>query len=255
MQRKILYGFLLLGSMSLILAMQQDPEPSPKQIIQKAEKQLQGKSSKGKITIKTVRPSWSNEMTVTMWSLGDEYAMTLINEPVKNKGIATLKRGREVWMWNPRIESLTKLPPSMMSQSWMGTDFSNDDLVSQSSMVDDYDQQLAEDSTLLGRKCWHLVLTPKPDATVIWGQLDIWIDQENYMQLLTRFYDEDQELVNTLKATKVGKLGDRTLPTVLEMIPATKEGHKTVMEYQELAFDVDLKEAFFTPRNMKTLRP
>jgi len=226
-----------------------------KEIVRKADEMNRGKSSKSEVTIKIVRPKWSREMTMKTWSLGTDYSMTLVTSPAKEKGMGFLKRGKEVWNWVPRVEKLIKLPPSMMMQSWMGTDFTNDDLVKQSSIVDDYDHKIVGDSTIEDRKCWKIEMIPHEDAAVVWGKVEVWIDQKDYIQMKVKSFDEDGFLVNTLNASQVKEMGGRVMATHLEMIPADKDGHKTIFIQNSIEFDVDdLDESFFTPQNMKRLR-
>jgi negative regulator of sigma E activity len=181
--------------------------------------------------------------------------MTLVTSPAKEKGIGFLKREKEVWNWVPSVEKLIKLPPSMMMQSWMGTDFTNDDLVKQSSIVDDYDHKILGDSTIEGRKCWKIEMIPHEDAAVVWGKVVVWIDQQDYVQMKVKSYDEDGFLVSTLNASEVKNLGGRIMATRLEMIPADKEGHKTVFIQNSMEFDLEeLNPDFFTPQNLKRIR-
>lgn len=229
---------------------------SARDIIAKAEAQANGTSSYGEVTIQIVRPKWTREMSMKTWSLGTSHSMTIITEPAKDRGTGFLKRHKEVWNWVPSIDKLIKLPPSMMAQSWMGTDFNNDDLVNQSSILDDYTHELKSDSTIEGHLCWKIVLRPKPDAVVVWGKLELWIDKINYIQLKVKSFDEDFELVNTLNASEVKSMGGRVMATRLEMIPAHQPGHKTVMIQKSAQFDLPgIDESFFTPQNMKKQRP
>jgi outer membrane lipoprotein-sorting protein len=227
---------------------------SSKEILHRSEQQMRGESSYLEMTLQIVRPSWSREMKMKSWSKGDEFGMTLITAPAKEKGTVFLKRDKEVWNWVPRIDRTIKLPPSMMSQSWMGTDFTNDDLVRQSSMVDDYEHQIAGDSVLEGRECWKLILTPKEGAPVVWGKLHLWIDKKDFLQLRSEAFDEDNYLVNIMQASEIKTIGGRLMPTKLEMIPAEEEGHKTVMIYDDAQFDQPIEEQFFSTMNMKRLR-
>ncbi|MGB0429901.1 MAG: outer membrane lipoprotein-sorting protein [Bacteroidia bacterium] len=226
-----------------------------KEIIKKADEKNRGKSSKGEVTLIIERPKWSREMKMKTWSFGSDYSLTLVTSPAKEKGMGFLKRQKEVWNWVPRVEKLIKLPPSMMMQSWMGTDFTNDDLVKQSSIVNDYDHKILGDSTIEGRKCWKIEMIPHDDATVVWGKVEVWIDQKDYIQMKVKSYDEDAFLVNTLNASEVKTLGGRVMATRLEMIPADKDGHKTVFIQNSMEFDLDdLDESFFTPQNLKRIR-
>lgn len=238
-----------------LMAMQGNP-PNAKEIIRKADEQNRGTSSRGEVTIQIERPRWSREMKMKTWSLGTDYSLTIVTSPAKEKGMGFLKRGKEVWNWLPSVEKLIKLPPSMMMQSWMGTDFTNDDLVKQSSIVDDYDHKILGDSTIEGRKCWKIEMIPHEDAAVVWGKVVVWVDQKDYIQLKVKSFDEDGFLVNTLNAYDVKTMDGRVIATRLEMIPADKEGHKTYFIQNSMEFDVEgLDENFFTPQNMKRIRP
>lgn len=224
------------------------------EIIEKAEKKLRGESSHTKITVKIIRPKWSREMTLEGWSLGNDYSLSIVRSPAKEAGTVFLKRKNEVYNYVPTIERTIKLPPSMMMQNWMGTDLTNDDLVRETSMVEDYDATLVGEETIDGRDCYKLELIPKPDAAVVWGRVVIWIDKQEFLQLKIEFYDEDDYLINTFLGKDIKELGGRMLTSTFEVIPAEKEGHKTVMMYDAIEFNVDLEPSFFTTQNMRKIR-
>ena len=133
------------------------------------------------MAIKIIRPKWKKEMVMKGWSIGDEYFVSLVLSPAKEKGTVFLKRGNEVWNYIPSIERTIKLPPSMMMQNWMGTDFTNDDLVQRSSVTNDYSNSIIGEQTIDGLDCWIIELIPKEDAPVVWGKLIMWIDKNDYM--------------------------------------------------------------------------
>lgn len=214
---------------------------------------MRGNTSQAQITIQTVRPTWSREMTVKTWIKGTDLAMILIQSPAKDKGIVYLKRKKEVWNWMPALEKIIKLPPSMMSQSWMGTDFTNDDLVKESSIVNDYIHSIVGDTLIAGRNCYQIQMLPKPEAAVVWGRLLVSIDKKDFLELHTRFYDEDGSLVNTMNASDIKTMDGRLIPTRFEMLPAEKPGQKTVMIYNAIQFNRPLEDGFFTTEKMKTL--
>ena len=223
-----------------------------KEIIKKSEELMRGTESvRSEMSIKVVRPKWERTMKLKSWAKGDDYSMILMTAPDREKGIVFLKRKKEIWNWRPSIERMIKLPPSMMSQSWMGTDLSNDDLVKQSSIIDDYHQKIMKDSTIDGRLCWKIQLTPKEDADVIWGKINIWIDKKKFFQMRTEMYDEDEILVNVMQSSDVKKFGDKEIPSKMEIIPVEKKGQKTIMTYDVLVFDEDRSDSFFTIQNMK----
>jgi outer membrane lipoprotein-sorting protein len=223
-------------------------------IVRKADEKVRGKTSIADMSITTVRPKWTRSMEVKAWTKGTELALILIKSPAKEKGTAFLKRKKEVWNWLPALERTIKLPPSMMSQSWMGTDFTNDDLVKESSMVEDYDQKLIGSEKQGERDCYKIELIPKPDAAVVWGKIILWIDKKDYLQLRAEFYDEFGELVQTMIGSDVKMLGGKLLPAHLEMTPAGKKGHKTEIVYKLLEFDKPLADSFFTTENMTKIK-
>lgn len=225
-----------------------------KEVMDAADKRLRGESSMSVMTMRIVRPEWTREVSLTSWSKGDELALILITAPASEKGQATLKRYKEIWSWQPSIDRIIKLPPSMMSQSWMGSDFTNDDLVKESSVVDDYTQKFGQDSTIDGRACWKVLLTPTEDAAVVWGLVIAFVDKQDYMQMRTEFYDEDGYLVNTMMGKEPKMLGGKLLPSKMVMIPAEEEGRRTEIIYHDLQFDVDLSEDKFSIQSMKRLR-
>lgn len=225
-----------------------------KSIMKKADDKVRGITSYSSITIQILRPNWSREMKIRTWTKGNDMAMVLVTEPAKDRGIVYLKRKKEVWNWIPSIERTIKLPPSMMSQSWMGTDFTNDDLVKEASLVEDYIHNIAGDTSIDGMPSWKIQLTPKPEAAVVWGRIFIIIDKKDYLMLYGEYYDEEGELINILKASDVKMLGDRMLPARMEMVPASKRNNKTVFIYNAIQFDKPIDDNFFTTQNMPRVK-
>lgn len=225
------------------------------EIVKKADEKARGvSSSQGEMKMTIVRPTWSREISIKSWTKGKEYSLMLITAPARDKGAAFLKRDKEIWNWQPTIDRAIKLPPSMMMQSWMGSDFTNDDLVRESSVVIDYTHELIGEESVEGYDCYKIELTPKPEAPVVWGKVITWISKDEYLQLKTEFYDEDGYLVNTMLGKEVRTIGGRLLPTRLEMIPAEEEGKMTVVEQIDIVFDEPISESFFSIQNMKRVR-
>ncbi|HHC80660.1 MAG TPA: outer membrane lipoprotein-sorting protein [Flavobacteriia bacterium] len=224
------------------------------EIVNKSDKIARGTTSYAEVKITVVRPKWSKDMNLKIWSKGADYSVSLVTSPAKEKGSVFLKRKTEVWNYIPSIERTIKLPPSMMMQNWMGTDMTNDDLVKQSSIVVDYTHKIIGTEKVIGLDCWKLELTPKEDAAVVWGKIIMWIDKTDYMQLKIEFYDEDAFLVNKLIAYHPKKFGNRTLPSKIEYIPVDKKGQKTVIEYLVWKFDLSIPDTYFTSNYMKRLR-
>ena len=225
------------------------------QILKNSEQKIQGiKSSYQEMMIKIVRPKWSKEMTMKGWSIGEDYFTSVVLSPAKEKGTVFLKRENEVWNYIPSIERTIKLPPSMMMQNWMGTDFTNDDLVQRSSITDDYTNTIIGNEIIDGLDCWIIELIPNEDAAVVWGKLMMWIDKRDYMQLKTQFFDEYDEMISIMTGKAIKSFDGKKLPAIIEFVPLDKEGNKTIVERLVWKFDIDINERYFLPNYMKNLR-
>ncbi|MDX1686293.1 MAG: outer membrane lipoprotein-sorting protein [Saprospiraceae bacterium] len=224
------------------------------EIIRRSDKKLRGEQSYAELKMTIVRPDWERTMGIKSWSMGEKYAVIYITSPARDRGTAFLKRDNEIWNWQPKINRSIKLPPSMMMQSWMGSDFTNDDLVKESSIVSDYSHELIGKEEVEGRMCYKIKLTPKPSADVVWGSINTWIDVEDYMQLKTEFYDEDGYLINTMRGSDIETLGGKKLPSKLVITPEEEEGHKTIVEYKMIDFDPEIDPSFFSIQSMKRIR-
>ncbi|WP_422360226.1 outer membrane lipoprotein-sorting protein [Reichenbachiella sp.] len=226
----------------------------PKDIIQKSLDKVNGKSSQGEMEMTIVRPRYTRTMTMKSWSLGREYFLIYITGPARDKGQVFLKRQTDMWNWIPNISRMIKLPPSMMGQNWMGSDFTNDDLVKMNSLVDDYTHKMLGERKVDGIDCYQIEMIPKPNSSVVWGKINIWIGKDEYYQMKTEYYDEDFELVSTMEASEITQFDDRKLPAKMVMTPVNKPGNQTIMVNRNLKFNTDLKESFFSQQNMKRVR-
>ena len=225
------------------------------EIIRKADEKFNGELSGYSVMSMTiVRPTWQRTVEFKSWSLEDDYALTLITAPAREKGQTFLKRGNEMWSWNPAISRLIKLPPSMMSQGWMGSDYTNDDILRESSVVNDYTHSVEGEEEIDGRLCHKIKLLAKDDADVLWGHQVWWVDKKEFIVLKAELYDEDGYLVRTERGTGLKTMDGRFIPSVIELVPAEEEGNKTVLKILEVKFNIELEESFFSQQNMKTIR-
>lgn len=228
---------------------------SATEIVRRADEKFNGeKSSVMVMSMTIVRPSWQRTVDFKNWSLGKDYALTLILTPAKDAGQTFLKRGSEMWSWNPSINRLIKLPPSMMSQGWMGSDYTNDDILKESSVVNDYKHEISGEEKIDGHDCYIIKMKPKEDAAVIWGQQIRWIDKNEFLVLKAELYDDDGILVRTEKGTDIKIMDGRTIQTRMELLPADEPGNKTIVTIQEIKFNIPLQESFFSQQSMKNVR-
>lgn len=250
MKRKLFISGLLLF-MGIYALYSQDA----REIIKKADEKMQGEeTSNSTMTMKIIRPTWERDVTFKSWTKGGDYSLALVTAPPKESGQTFLKRENEMWNWNPTINRLIKLPPSMMSQGWMGSDFSNDDLLKESSIVVDYTHKITGSETIDGRDCYIIELLPHEDAAVVWGKIIKWISKEDFLQLKSEYYDEDDYLVKTETAYDIKTMDGRLIPSRFELIPEEEEGHKTVVILNEIQFNKPIDDSFFSQQNMKRIR-
>ena len=254
MEKKVILSVFTILLMGFGFMSFDTTEPTAKEIIEKMDSKFRGQSSKATMTMKIVRPKWNRTMKMKSWTKGDDYSLILVTSPARDKGVTSLKRKNEMWQWQPSIGRVIKLLPSMMSQSWMGSDFTNDDLSNQSSIIVDYDHKKLGKIKLYDRECYMIELKPKPDAPVVWGKILVWVDTKDYLQLKTEFFDEDNMLVNTMRGTEIKTMNGRTVTTRMDIIPADEPGNKTIMIYNDIQFDVKLSDSFFSVQNMKKVR-
>ncbi|CAM3625048.1 hypothetical protein VA7868_02492 [Vibrio aerogenes CECT 7868] len=227
---------------------------SATQIVDKSDRQMQGESSYSVATMRIVRPDWTRSMTMKSWTKGRDYALVLVTAPAKDKGSASLKRFREMWNWVPAIDRVIKIAPSMLSQSWMGSDFTHDDLINQSSIVVDYRHKLVTQELFDGEMTYVIDAIAKPDSPVVWSRIRLWISTQTYLQRKVEFFDEFEALINTMKTFDIRKMGGRMVASRMEMYPADKPGYKTEFITHEAQFDFAVEDNFFSLSQMKSLR-
>jgi outer membrane lipoprotein-sorting protein len=228
---------------------------SATEIIRKADEKFNGeKSSIMVMSMTIIRPAWQRTVEFKNWALGREYAMTLITAPAKDANQTFLKRGKEMWSWNPAISRLIKLPPSMMSQGWMGSDYTNDDILKESSVVNDYTHEIIGEEIIGGRLCYKIKMVAKEDAAVVWGSQLRWIDKKEFLVMKTELYDEEGTLIRTETGSEIKEMDGRTIPSRIELIPAGEPGNKTIVDIKDIKFNVQIPESFFSQQNMKNIR-
>jgi outer membrane lipoprotein-sorting protein len=251
MKKLIIFGLIAINA--TIYAFQTG-ESNALEIIRKSEAIFRSASSYSEMSLAIIRPDWKRTIEMKAWSKGTKYSLILITAPARDKGVAFLKRDKEIWNWQPSIDRTIKMPPSMMMQSWMGSDFTNDDLVKESSMVTDYTHSVIGEATVLGRKCWKIQLDPKEEAAVVWGKIITYIDQKDYLQLKSELYDEDGYLVNLYEGSDIVQMGGKTITSKLTITPVEEDGHHTVITYKKIEFDKQISDGFFTIQQMKRVR-
>lgn len=227
---------------------------TPKEIVDRVDRLLRGASSKGDLTMNVTTRQWKRSLDLRIWSLGTDYALVRVLSPQKEAGTATLKVKNDVWNYLPRVDRTIKIPPSLMMGSWMGSHFTNDDLVKESRMAIDYDISIAFEGERSGVAVWELTLIPKPEAAVVWGKVVEQVRKSDLMPIWARYYDDDGQLVRTMTFGDFKVLGGRKVPARMTVTPTDKPGESTVIIYHDLQFDIGLKPDFFSLRALRSAR-
>jgi outer membrane lipoprotein-sorting protein len=225
------------------------------EIIRKADEKFNGEKSSIMVMAMTIiRPTWQRTIECKNWTMGREYALTLVTAPAKDVGQSFLKRGNEMWNWNPSISRLIKLPPSMMSQGWMGSDYTNDDIMKESSLVNDYTHEIKGEETIDGRECYKINMIAKETAAVVWSHQIRWVDKKEFLVLKAEYYDEDGALVKTEAGSDIRNMDGRMIQTKIVLTPVDEPGKSTVLVIKEMKFNIPIDNSFFSQQNMKSIR-
>jgi outer membrane lipoprotein-sorting protein len=224
-----------------------------KDLLQIVDNLYRTKGSVVKIAMSVETPRWSRTMKMDMWSKGMDYTLVRIRTPKKDRGVSTLKREKEMWNFFPKINKVIKVPSSMMMGSWMGSDFTNDDLVKDSSLINDYKYKMVKAKD---NKTIAIELVPKKGTVSLWGKILLVIDSSTHLPSRQEFFDERGEFIRVMNFKDVKKIGGKLIPTTLELIPQTssKKGHKTTVKYIEAKFNVDVPMKTFTRIHLQKRR-
>jgi outer membrane lipoprotein-sorting protein len=220
------------------------------QLVEKSFDYVRGKASISTVKMLIHRPGWQREMTIKAWTRGQKESLFYIDAPPKDHGNGTLKKGRQMWLFNPKVNRVIKVPPSMMAQSWMGSDFSNNDLAKSDSLLSDYTHTIIDTEIHDGFKVYVIESIPKPDAPVIWGMQRLRVRQD-LIWLRQEFFDEALKPVKTMQTLEIQKLGDRLFPRVWQMQKHDESDQFTRLTYQKLVFKENLTDSIFTLSNLR----
>lgn len=227
--------------------------PDASALVENSFKYMRGNASIATVIMTIHRPDWERKMTIKTWTRGKKYSLFYIQSPPKDHGNGTLKKSREMWMYNPKVNRVIKVPPSMMSQSWMGSDFSNNDLAKSDSFVNDYIHSIVGTETHDGQKVYVIKSMPKPDAPVIWGMQMLKI-REDLIWLSQEFFDEDFKSVKRMSTLEIQMMGGKLYPKVWRMRETDKEDRYTQLTYSSLTFKSDLPDSLFTLTSLRKAR-
>ena len=216
-------------------------------IMKKIDNNMRGQNVYMQMTMRITAMGHTRTMKMQTWAKGTKKSFVKTIYPPKDKGITFLSLDNQMWQYIPKIERIIKIPPSMMLQNWMGSDITNDDMVKQSSIVDDYDPKiLKKEGNIV-----TIELTPKEDAAVVWGKIVTNIDTQTYTSNKDIFYDEDGEAVRVFTYKDVRKYGKYYMPTYWRVEPVDNPDRFTEITLEEVKYDTDISEQYFRKSALK----
>jgi outer membrane lipoprotein-sorting protein len=220
------------------------------ELLDKVDKVYRSESSTSTMVMTIKTPHWERSLKMKSWTRGMEHTFITILSPRKEKGISTLKKENEMWNYFPKVNKVIKVPPSMMMGSWMGSDFTNDDLVKENTYREDYTYKILKKE----KQIYTIELTPKPKTITVWGKLVLLVDASRFIPLRQDYYDEKGKLVREMVFSKVDKIGSLHFPKKMTLRTLNKPGHVTEIEYQEIKLNAKVKKSVFSMKNLQKRR-
>lgn len=229
------------------------PVPAVEEIVRRVDQLYRSQSSRAEMEMTIKTPHWTRTLRLQSWTGGQDRTFITILEPAKERGISTLKLGREMWNFFPRIGRTMKVPPSMMMGSWMGSDFTNDDLLKWKTLLHDYRSRLLPPPHDRADRL-EVELLPREQTVTVWGKIILVVRADDFLPVEQRYFDEAGQLARILRFGEIKRLGGRLLPASLELSPQNKPGHQTILSYHSIEFDQPVDPATFTLRNLERIR-
>ncbi len=205
-----------------------------------------GETSHGVMEMQVVTPDWDRMITMEWWEKGEERFLIRVLSPARDRGNGTLKIENNLWNYIFAFDETVHIPPAMMMQSWMGSDFTNDDVVRDASLVNDYEHELEGIEEIDGIRCYSILMTADPSTPVPWLTIRTFLRTEDLLPVRQEYYDDDGGLARYMIFSDFDFLYDRVIPTTMRMVPLDKEGHYTEMRYIEAEFDIEIPDDMFT---------
>ncbi len=244
-------GWLLFSFATAAFAQVATARADAREIVKKMDELYRSQSGSLVMEMEIVTPHWRRTLKMNVWSVGMDKTFIRILEPKKESGMATLRVGNEMWNFLPKTNKVIKIPPSMMMGSWMGSDFTNDDLVKEYTFLEDYTFDFTDvenpQAGVVYVKC-----VPKEGLPIVWGHIVSAVREKDSIPLWAKYYDEKGKLMREIEYRDVKTFGRRTIPALMELLPTHKKGNRTVVRYLEARFDSAVDEKIFSLRNLRS---
>jgi outer membrane lipoprotein-sorting protein len=251
-QKRTIFWFGILSALSFLLLAKAMPfQQDVEEIVKTIDELYRSRSSYSELEMHIVTPHWERTLKMKAWTEGMEKTFIRILSPAKERGVATLRVGNEMWNYLPKTNKVMKIPPSMMMSSWMGSDFTNDDLVREFTFLDDYDYRLIHPEKAQ-QALIYIEFKPKEGLPIVWGKVIVAVREEDYIPVWEKYYDEKDQLMRVMHFKNIKEFDGRKIPSTIELIPQTKKGNKTVIRYLDIDFNVDFTSDIFSLRNLRS---
>ena len=224
---------------------------SPEKILNNVDDLYRSNASHGILTLSVTTVNWERTLTLEQWSKDEDKSLLKVLKPKKEKGLATLRVDKNVWNYMPKVKRVVKIPSSMMSSSWMGSHFTNNDLVKQSRMAEDYTFSITFEGMKDAKEIIEITCLPNKEAAVVWGKVEVVVYADDYLPLRMIYYDEELLLSRTLEFTNIEMMDGKKIPTIMNMIPIDEPGESTTVKWEEIQFDVAIDDDFFSMRKLQ----
>jgi len=226
-------------------------QPNADEIVRRSDDAVRGKTEEGNVTMTVKTPDWQRTLELRYWAVNPDKTFIRVTGPAKEAGTATLRLGSNMWNYLPSVERTIKIPPSLMLESWMGSDFTNDDLVRESSIVKDYDHRMDGETTESGDACYRVIASAKPDAPVVWGRIVLLVRKSDAIPRREEYYDGKGKLQKVLTLDEIRETNGRLYPMLWRMVSVNKPGHETLLRFTRLALDHLISNSIFTQENLR----
>jgi outer membrane lipoprotein-sorting protein len=255
MDRKVNIKVLAVGSIWALLTIGANAvsaqQPNADELVRRGEYAVRGKTQVANVVMTVKTPDWQRTLELHYWTVNPDKTFVRVTGPAKEAGTGTLRLGSNMWNYLPSVERTIKIPPSLMLESWMGSDFTNDDLVRESSLEKDYDHQMDGETMEDGDACYRIVATAKPDAPVVWGRIVLYVRKSDVIPRREEYYDEKGRLQKVLSFDDIRETSGRLYPMRWRMVSVNKPGHETVMQISQLTLDRPIPDSVFTQENLR----
>lgn len=250
---KLGFPLVLLALAALTSLSAATDTPDARQLVKAAMEHWRGTNSYSEMTMTIHRPDWQRSMSMRAWSEGDKLSLVRVIRPKKDAGNGTLLKDNDMWTYSPKINRIIKIPSSMMSQGWMGSDFSNKDISKSTDILDQYDHNLIATTQQDGHTVYTIEAIPHEDAAIVWGK-EVLVIRDDFVMLEEQYWDQDGELIKVMKAHDVVEMGGRQVARVIRMGKLETPDEWTEMTVSEIEFNIDLPAGIFTLSNLRNPR-